>query len=82
MSNRHAYRRFCNKVWQASKYILGRLPADWKPNPASQPLDLSEKWILHRLNVAVKGVNSCLEAREFSKSTQIAYQYVRTKYDF
>ena len=72
----HGYRRFCNKIWQASKYVLLKLPADFK---RAETLDLSklsqpEKWILHRMNYAVKEVNRALEAREFSKSTQVAYQ--------
>jgi valyl-tRNA synthetase len=72
----HAYRRFCNKVWQASKYIMGRLPQGFTPTSTTNPnpLHLSEKWILHRLNVAVKGVNDALTAREFSLSTQFIYQ--------
>jgi valyl-tRNA synthetase len=72
----HAYRRFCNKIWQASKYVLGRLPSNFVPEQArsSTNLSLAEKWILHRMNTAVRGVNEALEAREFSRSTQIAYQ--------
>lgn len=72
----HAYRRFCNKVWQASKYVLGRLPENFTPviNRSTAELSMPERWILHRMNVAVKGINESLEAREFSKSTQFAYQ--------
>ncbi|OJJ50773.1 hypothetical protein ASPZODRAFT_126710 [Penicilliopsis zonata CBS 506.65] len=73
----HAYRRFCNKIWQASKYVLGRLPETFVPNSSidTSKLSLPERWILHRMNVAVKGVNEALEAREFSKSTKIIYQF-------
>ncbi|KAL1864623.1 hypothetical protein VTK73DRAFT_5777 [Phialemonium thermophilum] len=71
------YRRFCNKIWQATKYILGRLDADFAPAAKldTSALSLPEKWILHRLNTAVKGVNEALEAREFSKSAKLAYQF-------
>ncbi|KAK3363671.1 mitochondrial valyl-tRNA synthetase [Lasiosphaeria hispida] len=73
----HAYRRFCNKVWQASKYVLGKLPEDFVPagqlNIAS--LSVPEKWILHRMNTAVKEINEALQNREFSKSTKVAYQF-------
>lgn len=73
----HAYRRFCNKIWQASKYVMGRLPQGFVPTAKldTSKLSLPEKWILHRMNVAVKGVNEALAAREFSRSTRIIYQY-------
>jgi valyl-tRNA synthetase len=72
-----AYRRFCNKVWQASKYVLGKLPEDFVPAETLdvKNLTLAEKWILHRMNEAVKGINDALEDRAFSRSTKIAYQF-------
>ncbi|KAI0124004.1 tRNA synthetases class I-domain-containing protein [Xylariales sp. AK1849] len=72
-----AYRRFCNKIWQATKYVLGRLPEDFVPAARIDVANLSlpERWILHRMNSAVADVNNALEAREFSKSTQLTYQY-------
>ncbi|KAK1782807.1 tRNA synthetases class I-domain-containing protein [Copromyces sp. CBS 386.78] len=73
----HAYRRFCNKIWQATKYVLGKLPQDFVPKAELDIANLSvpEKWILHRMNVAVKGMNDALEAREFSRATKVAYQF-------
>lgn len=72
----HAYRRFCNKVWQASKYVMGRLPQDFVPVASldTSKLSLPERWILHRMNCAVKAVNNALETRSFSRSTQNIYQ--------
>ncbi|KAI0194062.1 tRNA synthetases class I-domain-containing protein [Xylaria flabelliformis] len=72
-----AYRRFCNKIWQASKYIMGRLPEDFKPATNLDVANLStpEKWILHCMNSAVRDLNGALEAREFSKATQIAHKF-------
>jgi valyl-tRNA synthetase len=73
----HAYRRFCNKIWQASKYVLGKLPEDFAPVAELDVAKLSvpERWILHRMNSAIKDVNEALEAREFSKSTRIVHQF-------
>jgi len=73
----HAYRRFCNKIWQASKFVLLKLPKDFR---RAEELNLSkltlpERWILHRMNVAAKETNEALGAREFSKSTQITNQF-------
>jgi valyl-tRNA synthetase len=71
----HAYRRFCNKIWQATKYVLGRMPAGFTPSSTHHPSQLSEKWILHRLNLAAKGVNEALAAREFSLSTEFIRRF-------
>jgi valyl-tRNA synthetase len=70
-----AYRRFCNKVWQASKYVLGKLPEAFVPAQGvdAANLTLAEKWILHRMNEATKAVNEALGAREFSRATRIAH---------
>ncbi|GAB1312199.1 Valine--tRNA ligase, mitochondrial [Madurella fahalii] len=73
----HGYRRFCNKVWQASKYVLGKLPESFVPVAQLDVAKLSvpERWILHRMNSAVKDINGALEAREFSRSTRLLYQF-------
>jgi valyl-tRNA synthetase len=73
----HGYRRFCNKVYQATKYALGRL-GDFTPRSSiakSGKETLSERWILHKLSSTSKQIHDRLEAREFSFATQIAYKY-------
>jgi valyl-tRNA synthetase len=78
----HGYRRFANKIYQATKYVLGKVPADFVPNATAAPSgkeSLAESWILHRFNEAAKKVNQQLEDREFSRSTQTIYEYI---YDY
>ena len=74
----HGYRRFCNKVYQATKYVLGKLDDSFTPlatasNTAGR--SLAERWILHKFTTAAKDINAALTAREFSEATSIAYQY-------
>jgi valyl-tRNA synthetase len=72
------YRRFCNKIYQATKYVLGKLPAGYVPPSKLAKTgneSLSERWVLHRLNVAARAVHEALEKREFSRSAQAVYRY-------
>ncbi|KAF1813777.1 valyl-tRNA synthetase-like protein [Eremomyces bilateralis CBS 781.70] len=72
------YRRFCNKIYQATKYVLGNLDENFTPQAKSGKTGketLAERWILHKLAIASRDINKALEDREFSRSTQIAYQY-------
>lgn len=74
----HGYRRFCNKIYQATKYVLGKLPSSY--TPPSAPLktgneSLADRWILHKMTTACGEMNEALNDREFSVATTVSYQY-------
>ncbi|VUC28382.1 unnamed protein product [Clonostachys rosea] len=77
----HAYRKFCNKIFQATKYVLGSLPEDFVPakDASATGKTLAERWILHKMNAAARDVNAALADREFSKATIIVYRYWYTE---
>lgn len=73
-----AKRRFCNKIYQATNFALGRLGEGFVPDARSTdntPKSLAEKWILHRFNIAAKEVNRAIEVRDFSIAAGTLYQY-------
>ncbi|RMD42617.1 hypothetical protein DV735_g2502, partial [Chaetothyriales sp. CBS 134920] len=73
-----AKRRFCNKIYQATNFALGRLGQDFKPDASATdnvPQSLAEQWILHKLNEATRLVDSSIENREFSIAAGTLYQY-------
>jgi valyl-tRNA synthetase len=75
----HGYRKFANKIYQATKFVAGRLGDDFTPPPSAAKSgneSLSERWILHNLNVTTKAVNDALATRQFSNSTIPIYQYI------
>ncbi|KAI1847381.1 hypothetical protein JX265_005560 [Neoarthrinium moseri] len=74
----HSYRKFCNKIYQATKFVLGKLESGYVPPASGKPTgkeSLAEQWILHKMNQAVKQVNEAIPNREFSVSTNIIYTY-------
>lgn len=74
----HGYRKFANKIYQATKYVLGKLPKDFIPLDApikSGKEGLAERWILHKFTNAARDINQALTDRQFSYSTTIVYSY-------
>lgn len=73
-----SYRRFCNKIYQATNFALGRLGGTFQPLASAsdtRPSSMAEQWILHQLNNTAKEVNQAINDREFSNSAQALYQY-------
>ena len=73
----YGYRKFCNKIYQATKYVLGRL-GDFTPSstiPKTGKETLPERWIMHKLAMASKEINEYLTVKEFSLATQVGYKY-------
>lgn len=72
------YRKFCNKIYQATKFVLMRLGDDYVPPVSSAPTgkeSLVEKWILHKLAEASKATNEALDSRDFLTSTTAIYNF-------
>jgi valyl-tRNA synthetase len=73
------YRNFANKIWNAARFILMHL--DGK-REASPPRDRSfaDRWILSRLNAAIRTVNQDLEQYRFDRAAGTLYQFIWHEY--
>jgi len=73
----HAFRKFSNKIFQATKYVMSKLPENFVPAASAVVTGktLAERWILHKMNLAAQEINENLEKREFAKASQAAYRY-------
>ncbi|MBI5749862.1 MAG: valine--tRNA ligase [Nitrospinae bacterium] len=81
------YRNFANKIWNAFRFAMMNLE-DFKDNILSQPKDtvstsditrlnlrLSDRWILSRLQKAIRDTRKGLEEYKFNESAGIIYQF-------
>ncbi|MEK7854427.1 MAG: valine--tRNA ligase [candidate division NC10 bacterium] len=76
------YRYFCNKLWNAYRFLaphLGR-GAPLSPGQRPAPADLADRWILSRLQEVVGSVTEALEAFRFNEGASVLYQFVWHEY--
>lgn len=72
------YRKFCNKIWNATRFAMMKLGDGFKPNASAQPTgreSLADLWVLAKLNKAAKETNKCLAERNFMGATNAVYQF-------
>ncbi|KAF9039389.1 tRNA synthetases class I-domain-containing protein [Panaeolus papilionaceus] len=72
------YRKFCNKIFNATKFAMLKLDETFVPEPTAKPTgneSLVEKWILHKLNIAATEINTQLAERNFMAATNAAYNF-------
>ena len=67
------YRAFANKIWNATRFVLMNLPdgETYAPVTASDwpSLGHADRWVLHKLGVAVESVTDALERYDFQAAT-------------
>ncbi|KAG2182598.1 hypothetical protein INT44_005577 [Umbelopsis vinacea] len=72
------YRKFCNKLWNATRFAMMKLGDNFTPRPDTKLTgneSLADKWILHKLNKAAIETNKALEDRNFMAATNIVYNF-------
>lgn len=76
------YRFFCNKIWNAYRFVAAHLDAEEvrRTRPTDLRLTLPDRWILSRLTEVIKGVTDALEAYRFNDAASILYQFLWHEY--
>ncbi|MEA2655845.1 MAG: valyl-tRNA synthetase, partial [Chloroflexota bacterium] len=72
------YRRFCNKLWNATRLVLssaGTTPAVPAGAPPAKPQALEDRWILSRLSHSSAAVTAGIEGFKFQDSMAAAYAF-------
>ena len=76
-----AMRNFANKLWNASRYVLMNLSGDGKNElPGLEKLEISDKWVLSKLNTLISEVMDNLEKYELGVAVQKVYDFIWDTY--
>jgi len=71
-------RRFCNKLWNASRFALNQI--DGEPGPVAAELELPERWILSRLAKTVRTIDEASDAYDFQRSSDTIYHFIWSEF--
>ena len=71
-----ANRNFCNKIWNASRFIMMNMEGKEVTVPAAGDLEPVDKWILSKLNSVIKEVTDNMENYELGIAVQKVYDFI------
>jgi valyl-tRNA synthetase len=71
------YRAFGNKIWNATRFALSRIPADARVQESIDPAGLAapERWILSRLSQTAAEVDARFETFRFDEACNRLYHF-------
>ncbi|WP_017464010.1 valine--tRNA ligase [Dyella ginsengisoli] len=74
------YKAFCNKLWNAARFVLMNLPEGRIEAPAGGPATEAERWILTRLKQTLGEVEQHFASYRFDLLAQALYEFVWNEY--
>ena len=76
MKRLEGYRNFCNKLWNASRYALMNAEGRTVVPPKAEDLSIADRWILSRLQLAIKDVRSAFDTYRFDQASAALYEFI------
>ncbi len=72
--------KFCNKLWNASRFVLMNLDDDFDLAQAKllniSPANLYDKWIISKLQHTISEIRRGLDSFRFNDATRVLYDFV------
>jgi valyl-tRNA synthetase len=75
-SKLEASRNFCNKLWNASRFILGNIEEESNLDLSRARLATEDRWILSRLNRMIANVDSLMTDFQFGEALRQIHDFV------
>ncbi len=82
MGRIEGFRNFCNKVWNAARYVLMNTEGEdcGGNEDAEVELSLADRWIISRLQHAERETTEALEHYRFDEASMATYEFIWNEY--
>ncbi|XBC44185.1 MAG: valine--tRNA ligase [Buchnera aphidicola (Schlechtendalia peitan)] len=70
------YRNFCNKLWNASRFLLLKIDKNIEVYTTERVLSVADRWILLTLNTTIKRYRFALDTYRFDVASNILYEFI------
>jgi len=76
------YRNFCNKIWNAARYVLMNCEAQdcAADSDAQYTLSLADRWIVSKLQETEEAVAKAVASYRFDHASQALYEFIWNEY--
>jgi len=71
------YKNFCNKLWNASRYVLMNTE---ELDGGEMELSVADRWIRSRMQACIREVNDCMQSYRLDLASQALYEFVWHEY--
>ena len=81
-SRMEGYRNFCNKLWNASRFVMINARAEYSSsiNIPHDCMTLADRWIYHELNQTTANLHEYITQYRFDLAAQVLYNFVWHQY--
>jgi len=74
------YRNFCNKLWNAARYVLMNLESAESSNSVNPEFSIADRWIRSRLGATIEEVRARIAEYRFDLAAQALYEFAWYEY--
>ncbi|MAF18491.1 MAG: valine--tRNA ligase [Oceanospirillaceae bacterium] len=81
MNRLEGYRNFCNKIWNAARYVLMNIEGhDCNQDDANIELSLADRWIISQLQDSQTTIRKHFDEYRFDLASQVLYDFIWNEY--
>ena len=75
-----AARNFCNKIYNATRFVLMNIPESDVDDIDASALDIADRWMLARLNNIIREVTANIDNFDLNLAAQKSYDFIWTQF--